>query len=72
MTTKTFVIPAISCDHCVRTVKNEVSDVPGVKSVQADANTKVVTVSWDDPATWEQIKAALTEVDYPPQELVNP
>lgn len=72
MTTKTFVVPAISCDHCVRSIKNEVSEIAGVASVQADRETKVVTVQWDDPATWEKIKATLTEIDYPPQELVNP
>lgn len=72
MNTKTFVVPSISCDHCVRSIKNELSELAGVKSVQADANTKVVTVNWDDPATWEQIKAALTEIDYAPQELVMP
>ena len=72
MNTKTFVVPAISCDHCVRSIKNEVSELAGVKSVAADANTKIVTVNWDDPATWDQIKVALTEIDYAPQELINP
>lgn len=72
MNTKTFVVPSISCDHCTRSIRNEVGEIAGVKSVQADANTKVVTVNWDDPATWEQIKAALTEIDYAPQELMMP
>ena len=72
MNTKTFVVPAISCDHCVRSIKNEVSELAGVKSVAADANTKIVTVNWDDPVTWDQIKVALTEIDYAPQELINP
>jgi hypothetical protein len=26
----------------------------------------MVTVEWHDPATWEQIKALLTEINYPP------
>ena len=68
METKTFVVPGISCEHCVRTIKNELADVAGVQSVQADENTKVVQVSWDAPANWDQIKATLTEIDYPPQE----
>jgi cobaltochelatase CobN len=69
--TKTFVVPNISCDHCVRSIKNEVSDIEGVKSVDAKADTKVVTVEWESPATWEQINATLTEIDYPPQELIQ-
>ncbi len=72
MNTRTFVVPAISCAHCVHTIKTEVGELAGVRSVEADANTKVVTVNWDDPATWEQIKATLTEIDYAPQELVVP
>jgi copper ion binding protein len=69
--TKTFVVPNISCDHCVRSIKNEVSELAGVKKVDAATDTKAVTVEWELPATWEQIKAALTEIDYPPQELIQ-
>jgi copper ion binding protein len=72
MNNRTFVVPAISCDHCVHTIKKEVGELPGVKSVEADSNTKVVTIKWDDPATWDQIKATLTEINYAPQELVMP
>ena len=69
--TKTFTVPNISCEHCVRSIKNEVSEVAGVASVQADEKTKVVTVAWDKPATWDQIKATLTEIEYPPVELIQ-
>ena len=68
---KTFSVPNISCEHCVRSIKNEVSELAGVASVQADEKTKVVTVTWDKPATWEQIKATLTEIEYPPVELIQ-
>lgn len=69
---KTFLVPAISCDHCVRSIKNELADLTGVQSVQAEAATKLVTVTWADPATWEKIRAALIEIEYPPQELLQP
>ena len=29
----TFLIPSISCGHCVMTIKNELSELAGVKSV---------------------------------------
>jgi hypothetical protein len=48
-----------------------VSAVAGVTSVQADEQTKVVTVVWQTPATWDQIRVTLTEIDYPPQELIQ-
>ena len=69
--TKTFTVPNISCGHCVRSIQNEVAEIAGVASVQADEKTKVVTVAWNTPATWDQIKAALTEMEYPPVELIQ-
>lgn len=71
METKTFKVPAISCQHCVHTIKMEVSDVPGVESVAADKDTQMVTVQWHDPATWAQIRQTLTEINYPPEGLIS-
>lgn len=67
MESKTFVVPNISCGHCVHTIQNEVADVDGVKSVKADQQTKKVTVQWDTPATWAKIEKVLQEINYPPQ-----
>lgn len=66
MTTKTFTVPNISCNHCVHTVKTELGDLPGIQSVAADAETKQVTVAWDAPADWGKIEALLTEINYAP------
>jgi copper chaperone len=68
MSTKTFNVPAISCGHCVHTVEREIKTIDGVKSAYADEKTKRVVVEWDTPATWEQIKNALVEIEYPPEE----
>ncbi|WP_119069436.1 heavy-metal-associated domain-containing protein [Aggregatilinea lenta] len=66
MSSKTFEVPNISCGHCVMTIKNEVSDLAGVQRVEADKDTRTVTVEWDNPATWEQINDLLVEINYPP------
>ena len=66
MTTKTFTVPNISCDHCTHTIKTEVNDLAGVQSVAADVETKQVTVAWDEPASWEKIEALLKEINYAP------
>jgi copper chaperone len=68
MATKTFRVPNISCHHCVMTIKREVGELEGVVSVNADAETKTVSVEWESPATWEGITSLLTEINYPPQE----
>ena len=65
MTTITYKIPNISCSHCVHTIKTEVGELPGVKSVEGNVAARVVIIGYDDPATREQIEALLAEIDYP-------
>lgn len=65
MKTVTYSIPNISCGHCVHTIKAEVGELAGVKSVEAWADKKQAKITFDLPATEEQIKALLVEIDYP-------
>ncbi len=65
MTTVTYSIPNISCNHCVHTIQNEVADLAGVVSVKADAETKQAVITFDAPATEGTIKALLAEINYP-------
>lgn len=65
MTTVTYSIPNISCGHCVHTIQTEVSELDGVRSVEASTETKTATITFDTPATEEQIKALLAEINYP-------
>lgn len=66
MVTTRLTAPDISCEHCVMTVKQTVGQFPGVESVDADAATKVITLTYDpaqvDLAT---IEDALDEEGYP-------
>jgi len=61
----TLSIPTISCEHCVMTIKRELGEIQGIKEVEGDATTKKITVQWDLPATLEQIKSTLKEINYP-------
>lgn len=65
MTTVTYSIPNISCGHCVHTIKSEVSELPGVKTVEADAASKRATITFEPPASEEKIKSLLAEINYP-------
>ena len=67
MTTITVRTPDISCSHCVHTIESEIGDLPGIQSVQAQEDTKLVTIAFDAPATREQIEALLAEIGYPAQ-----
>ena len=65
MATETFTIPNISCGHCVSAVKDELTELSGVKRVDGDPATKAVTVDFEAPASVEQIRSKLTEINYP-------
>lgn len=71
MQSKTFVVPNISCHHCTNTIEMEVGELAGVESVAADVDTKRVTVTWDDPASWDEIESLLEEINYPPAEPIQ-
>lgn len=68
MQSKTVTVPNISCSHCTHTIEMELNELAGVRSVQADEQSKQVRVDWDTPATWQQIRATLEEINYPAQE----
>jgi len=65
MEKETFRIPNISCGHCVMTIKNELTDMAGVASVEGNPEAKSVTVQWESPATLQKIKDTLKEINYP-------
>ena len=65
MTKKTFSIPNISCGHCVMSIKNELSELDGVTTVEGDPGNKSITVEFEPPATVERIKEILKEINYP-------
>ncbi|HYI75529.1 MAG TPA: heavy-metal-associated domain-containing protein [Gaiellaceae bacterium] len=58
-----YSVPAIHCEHCVMSVREELSEVEGVRDVVVDLDTKLVTVSGsglDDAA----LRAAIVEAGY--------
>jgi copper ion binding protein len=65
MSKQTFSIPNISCGHCVMSIKNELGELAGVKTVEGDPEKKTITVDWDAPVTEEKIKDTLKEINYP-------
>lgn len=68
MTTTTLKVPGIHCEHCVMTIKRVVSEeVDGVTEVIGDHEAKQVTITFEPPATIEQIAETMAEWDYPPE-----
>jgi len=66
MITKTFDVPKIHCDGCVRTVTKVLTQLPGVAKVEASAVTKKVLVEFNPTALDEaRLREALQAAGYP-------
>jgi copper chaperone len=64
MEKQTFIIPNISCGHCVMSIKGELNEIAGVKTVEGDPDTKSITVEWESPTSANAIKEKLNEINY--------
>lgn len=65
MTTITYNIPAVSCDHCKMTIEREVGKLPGVSSVNVDVGSKQAIIKLVIPVTGSEIETLLAEIGYP-------
>jgi copper chaperone len=63
MSTITYSVPDISCDHCRAAIACEVTAVAGVDAVEVDLDAKTVTVT-GDPLDGQAIVAAIDEAGY--------
>ena len=61
----TLNIPAISCGHCVMTIKREITELPGVLAVEGNAQAKTATFTLDNAAVLTIVKNTLAEIGYP-------
>ena len=68
METKTYSIPNINCNHCVKTINTAIQALDGVDYAEADLATKSLTVDFDSPASDELIRETLASVNYPAAE----
>lgn len=64
MKTEKYLVPGVSCHHCVEAVTSEVSKLVGVEHVDVNLDNKVVTVEFGDSVAPESIVAAIKEAGY--------
>ncbi len=64
MVEKTFLVPDVSCEHCVRAITSELSQIDGVEQINVDIPTKIVTVRASDAVSDAAIVAGLSEAGY--------
>lgn len=64
MSTSTYTVQGMTCEHCVRSVTEEVSEVDGVTAVDVDLASGRVTVSAERPVDDAAVHAAVVEAGY--------
>ncbi len=62
MTTRTYSVPAISCDHCKRAIEGEVTKLGGVDLVDVDVQRREVRVRGD--VSDDAVRAAIDQAGY--------
>jgi copper chaperone len=64
MTTTTYPVTGMSCEHCVNAVTSELSGLGGVSAVTVDlvpGGSSAVTIASDVPLPEDAVSAALDE-----------
>lgn len=64
MSTSTYVVEGMTCDHCVRAVRSEVAAVNGVTGVEVDLATGHVSVLSERAVESTAVRAAIAEAGY--------
>jgi copper chaperone len=59
-----FRVPAVSCDHCVRAITQEVSALQGVQQVAVNLADKSVRVEHNGSVKTEELVRAINEAGY--------
>jgi copper chaperone CopZ len=61
--TRTYTVHGMTCQHCVLSVREELSEVPGVKEVDVDLTSGRVAVSGDGFSD-DDVRGAVEEAGY--------
>ena len=64
MSTAEYTVTGMTCGHCVSSVSEEISELPGVEDVQVDLASGRVTVTGDAAQDTEAIRNAVESAGY--------
>jgi copper chaperone len=62
--TATYTVTGMTCDHCVRSVREEIGEIEGVSDIDVDLATGAVTVTSSRPLEDASVRAAVEEAGY--------
>ncbi len=61
--TRVYTVSGMTCSHCVLSVREEVSEVPGVQDVHVELASGRLTVAGEDVSD-EAVRAAVADAGY--------
>lgn len=64
MSTHKYKISGMTCSHCERAVRDEVSEIPGIHVDEVSQETGMLTVSSDDDIKDMKVLGAVEEAGY--------
>ena len=64
MNTSHYTVVGMTCDHCVASVSEEVSEVSGVQTVEVDLATGALTVTASQVVSDAAVKTAVEAAGY--------
>lgn len=64
MTTTSYQVQGMTCEHCVNAVREEIGKVAGVSGVDVDLATGRVDVQHAQPLSSDDVRAAVEEAGY--------
>ncbi len=60
----TYTVSGMTCEHCVASVTEELSELAGVQQVDVQLASGAVTVTSDRELGTDEVHAAVTEAGY--------
>ncbi|WP_026918162.1 heavy-metal-associated domain-containing protein [Gordonia shandongensis] len=62
--TTTVTVTGMTCGHCASSVREEISEIAGVRDVAVDVDSGRVEITSDAPLDREAVGAAVVEAGY--------
>jgi len=63
-TTTTVTVTGMSCGHCAASVREEITEIPGVRAVDVDLTSGTVTIDSDIVVEPSAIRTAIEDAGY--------
>lgn len=64
MSTATYTVAGMTCGHCVASVTEEVTALPGVTDVQVELDSGQLTVTGDSAQDTDAVRGAVEDAGY--------